>query len=285
MRIFIAGTGRAGVSVGLWLTTLGHSIVGAWNRSEKRRQAAENTWGAPEVAGGAIEAAVSEPCDLVLVCVADRAIASVGHRLHACVPLSTTFVHLSGLQPAAILAPPGRARASLHPLAALSDGEEAVKTLDSALFTLEGDAPAIERLHHLLPPSARTTTIATEHKARYHAAASVAANLSISLVALATRLGQQAGVPGSATAFAELALGSLKSVLSKGAVDALTGPISRGDIETVRRHLEALPGDAREIYRQLSLIGVGLAREQGADCASLATIRDELQRERGSGDG
>ena len=110
--------------------------------------------------------------------------------------------------------------------------------------------------------------IEVEKKRLYHAAAVAASNYLVTLVHLALELNKAAGLPGDTPfdALHPLIKGTLSNINAKGIPDALTGPIARGDVETVSVHLEAIEKDAPallSLYKCLGLYTVDLARAKG----------------------
>jgi len=100
--------------------------------------------------------------------------------------------------------------------------------------------------------------LADDKRGLYHAAATVACNYLVTLEYLADRLFVKAGVPERVTLslFLPLVRATLENLAARGPVDALTGPLSRGDVATIAGHLEALASDAPEmlpVYRALGL--------------------------------
>ena len=105
--------------------------------------------------------------------------------------------------------------------------------------------------------------LADEKRTLYHAAATVACNYVVTLEYLANELFVKAGVPERVTwpLFLPLVRATLENLAARGPVDALTGPLSRGDAATIAAHLEALASDAPEIvpvYRALGLATLDL---------------------------
>jgi predicted short-subunit dehydrogenase-like oxidoreductase (DUF2520 family) len=110
--------------------------------------------------------------------------------------------------------------------------------------------------------------ITAEKKTLYHAAAVAASNYLVSLIHLALELNKAAGLPMNISFDALLPLikGTLSNIGARGIPDALTGPIARGDVETVAAHLQAIEKDAPgllAIYRCLGLYTVDLAKAKG----------------------
>jgi predicted short-subunit dehydrogenase-like oxidoreductase (DUF2520 family) len=88
-------------------------------------------------------------------------------------------------------------------------------------------------------------------RVRYHATACIASNHLVALLGQVERLAERTGVPFEA--FLPLVRGTLDNVAELGVAPALTGPVARGDHETVARHVDALPTDERDTYLALVL--------------------------------
>ncbi|MEM6532181.1 MAG: DUF2520 domain-containing protein [Myxococcota bacterium] len=276
-RIFLVGTGSAGTALGLWLSRRGQQLVGAWNRSEGRgRRASEFL--PVQVSTG--ELAMLSDCDLVLVSVSDDSVALLGEQLRGMLRPGMILVHTSGSLPASALGEQPVPRGSLHPLVAMREPHIAADALNRTLLTVEGDEAARERLLDLMDGvGAKVQTLNAKAKTTYHAAAVIAANLAVALVAEATELAAEAGVDDAERALAELALVAMKNVTQQGAASGLTGPVIRGDIGTVQTHLDVLVGDTREMYRLLSRRAVELARVQGLSAHRCEELLALLGRE------
>ena len=200
--------------------------------------------------------------EVILLAVRDDGIADAAREL-AGVSARHVVLHLSGMldhTALAALRPSGAALGSLHPLQAIADPERAPERLRGALAAIEGDARAIDVAHRLAADiGLLPITLAGGDKARYHAGAVIASNYLVVLEAYAERLFADAGMPAemARAGLAALMRGTLDNVADQGAT-ALTGPIARGDVETVRRHLDALAGAERDLYRALGRAALAL---------------------------
>ena len=121
-----------------------------------------------------------------------------------------------------------------------------------------------------------TLTVPVARRPLYHAAAVVASNYLPVLLALAARLLVLAGVDEDEAIPALLPLmrGTLDNIAELGLAPALTGPISRGDVETVRLHLGTLPDREARVYRDLGREAVALAEARGLEGETVAVLRD-----------
>ena len=189
-------------------------------------------------------AALTADTDLVLLCVPDAAVADIAANIAP--DDSVVVAHCAGSLGLDVLDPAPR-RASLHPLVALPDAGRGAAALRGAWFAVAGD-PLVERLVDAL--AGRPVRIDDHERVRYHAAAVIASNHLVALMGQVERVAAQSGMP--LEAFLELMRGTIDNVEVMGAADALTGPVARGDWDTVRRHLAAIDPQERAAYRALA---------------------------------
>ena len=178
--------------------------------------------------------AVREDAALRLLCVPDRAIAEVACTIEP----GPWVAHVSGGTPLAALDPHTR-RFSVHPLQtfAAARGPEQLDGAWGAL-TAESDE-ALARARWLAETlGLRAFELADERRASYHAGASIASNFLVTLYRAAAELLEEAGAPPQAL------VPLMTRTIENGF--ELTGPISRGDWETVERHRAALQGSQFE---------------------------------------
>ena len=254
------------------LKRAGHEIVAVSSRTLKSARAAVKEIGGAPAVGDVGMAALG--ADLILLAVPDRAIPSVSIQIAAGGALrrGAVVAHLSGALPAGVLTgvrAAGAHAGSMHPLQSFADVETAVGILPGTYFFLEGDGEAIEVMRAVvLSIDGRALVIDSAAKPLYHAAAVAASNYVVTLVDFAAGLMAKAGVPPDAAmpALLPLVQGTLRNLEAVGLPDALTGPIARGDVGTVRNHLRALrraPGDLVRLYTALARKTVEVALRKG----------------------
>jgi predicted short-subunit dehydrogenase-like oxidoreductase (DUF2520 family) len=211
--------------------------------------------------------------ELVILAVPDAALPEVAYDLTmmGAAPPGCVALHLSGALSTDVLAPlhaAGYAIGSLHPLMAVADPWLAGHRLLGAAFAVGGEPAAVaagRRIAFAL--GGMPLVIAPQLRPLYHAAAVIASNYLIAISGLATRLLEEAGVAeeDALPALLPLLRGTLDNVEQLGVSAALTGPIARGDTDTIRLHLARLsPGD-RVLYSGLGLELLRLARAAGLD--------------------
>jgi predicted short-subunit dehydrogenase-like oxidoreductase (DUF2520 family) len=213
--------------------------------------------------------------DVVLLAVPDAEIAGVATALAGAGTTAARHVvlHLSGVLDAGALAPlkpTGAALGSLHPLLSFGAPQSAPLRLRAAVAAVEGEPRAREAAVALARRlGLMAFELKAEDKPRYHAGAVFAANFLVTIAAVARRLFEQAGVPPeqAARGLATLMGGVLENVIKEGAERALTGPVKRGDAQTVGRNMRALDPETARLYRALSkatLEIAGLTADQRA---------------------
>ncbi len=178
------------------------------------------------------------------------------------------------------LARRGARAASLHPVQSFPRRDLPASVFKGITWGIEGDDRAAEAATAIARSlGGHVLLLAAKDKTRYHAACVLASNALVALEWTAVGVLEEAGVGPDAAVRTLLPLvqGTLQNVKSLGLEDALTGPILRGDVDTVRRHLAALKADpaARRIYASLGLQTLRLARSGKAGRGGLAYSRIE----------
>jgi predicted short-subunit dehydrogenase-like oxidoreductase (DUF2520 family) len=276
-RIGLIGAGRAGTALGAALVAAGHRLVGVSARSSASRLRAAGllphvpVLPADEVAARA---------DVVLIAVPDDAIAEVANTL----PLSEEqyVVHLSGAHGLAPLAGVAAVPVALHPAMTFT-GEHAAR-LDGVMFTATApdDARAlVERLVKSL--GAQVQWVADDQRVRYHAGLAHGANHLTTLLTQALGVLRDAGVADPAATLRPLLTATLDNTLRSGH-HALTGPIARGDVDTVAAHLAVLRNRTASTYAELARATVEMAAADGRLDPDTAARFGEVLNEHPAGD-
>lgn len=275
--VSLVGCGRAGGAIGLGLTRSGYEIAAAWSRTRGGRQRAHRLLDAPVLSEAADVAGLGE---VVIVAVPDSAIAEVGAEIASGVRSGCLVLHTSGgtsVEALSAVREAGARIGSVHPLQTIPDatrGADALRGATVAVTCDAADVPVVYRLARAW--GGRPFMLADDAKTRYHAAAVFAANYLVTSVWAAMELLQDIGVGNARQALTPLVQASVRNVLSMTPAKAITGPVARGDIETVRRHLEALrrddPSDGRiaDAYASLARLTAALAG-QDVDAFDKAT--------------
>ncbi len=210
--------------------------------------------------------------DVWMLAVGDDQIGIVCAALAAGRALNGSIVfHCSGARSSAELDAATRAGAhvaSVHPIRSFADPEQVAGNFEGTWCGIEGDAPALATLTRALTSiGARPVPIDAAAKTVYHAASVFASNYLVTVLDIALRAYQAAGIPAEvARELARpLASETLENVFRLGPEAALSGPIARGDMLTVARQqaaLSAWEASAGALYAALAEATGALARRK-----------------------
>jgi predicted short-subunit dehydrogenase-like oxidoreductase (DUF2520 family) len=283
----IIGSGRVGRACGrLWAQAAVFEVQDVLTRSRESAAQGVKFIGAGRAVGGLEE---MRGADVWMVATRDDAIGPSCATLASSGKITPDDIvfHVSGGLPSSELQPArdkGARVASVHPIKTFTDAELAAQSFAGTFCAAEGDAdalrvlkPAFERI------GARVFDIDSAVKPVYHAGGVFACNYLVVLIETALRAHEQAGITRAASleALEPMVRETVDTIFDKGPAQALTGPISRGDAEAVRRQLARVRGwdrEAGELYRRLGLQAVALAEAGGRlDAVRAAALRDALQ--------
>lgn len=221
--------------------------------------------------------AVVDSCDLVFVTTPDGAIAATAAALRWRPGMAA--VHCSGVTEVSALAGASRGGAlvgGFHPMQTFADPVAAMASLPGSTITLEAAEPLMAALEALVRRlGCRVNRLPPGMRGRYHAAAGYASQFINALFGEASALWRSWGATeeDALKALLPMAQGTLASIASAGIAGGMPGPVSRGDIGSVEKHVEALMplgDDTLGLYRQLCARTVPLALARGTIDAALA---------------
>jgi len=238
MRLGIIGGGRAAWAFGSAWRRIGWPISGVALREASHSQLPKLL----ATARADIDA-LARDAEVILLAVNDRSIDEVA----ASIPETEAIVfHASGAMPSV------RGGFSLHPLKALAAVGDP-SDLQDAMIVFEGGHRKTAKLI-VKAIGARFVEISAEQKALYHAAAVFGANYVAALLDIAQQIMTGAGIGDVREELAALARSAIDNWLAHDDDTRFTGPAARGDLETIRRHLNALRDQPRlaELYEILA---------------------------------
>jgi predicted short-subunit dehydrogenase-like oxidoreductase (DUF2520 family) len=282
----IVGAGKVGTALARLLSDAGWAFVGAASRSRRSAETACQFAGTGRPTNRPAD--VTAEAGLVFITTPDDVIGSVCEGLAAegAFREGSVVAHCSGALPSSVLAAARACDASvgsIHPMQSFATAEQAVRILPGSCCCVEGDAEAVTLLRHVAEAlDAHVIAIATEDKPLYHAAGCVASNYLVALQHAALKLTDAASISreDAMRLLVPLVKGTAANFAEVGLPDCLTGPISRGDVETVRRHLQAIEGAAPKLlplYRVMGRETVEVGRAKGTLSPEAAsTILDLL---------
>lgn len=226
----VVGPGRAGGALSSALTKVGWTVLAPVRHGDALADAAKDV-------------------DLLLLATPDGAIGEVAASI---TPVETTLVaHLSGALGLDVLAT-HPSRAALHPLTSMPTADVGAERLArGAWFALDASSEEAMTIVESVVTAlgGRSFVVNDEHRVAYHAAAAIASNHVVALLGSAERVAASAGVP--LEAYLELVRATIDNIEDLGVADALTGPVARGDWETVARHREDIDPSELALYDAL----------------------------------
>lgn len=279
--IAIIGLGRVGTVLGRALHAAGYPIAAVSSRDPRKAAVAAALLDATALPPDA----AARAADLVLLTISDDAIPDVVAALAAqdAWRAGQSVVHASGVSPAGVLAPAaacGAAIGAFHPLAAFASPDTPLPA--GLTFAIEAEGALHERLWQMATAlGGYPLALASEHKTLYHAAAVIASNYTVTLTALASELFERMdATPEQALrALLPLMRTTLDNMERQGVPQALTGPLLRGDVTTVRRHLVALDEAAPRVatlYRCLAAGTLPIAMRRGLAPSMAGALMDTV---------
>ena len=287
MRIGFIGAGKIAAALAVGLRRCGYEVVSAADVEPGRAEALAAYVDGCSAFATAAEA--TDAADLIFITTPDDAIAAVDAEVDW--RRGQWAVHCSGALPASILsnaASRGALTGGLHPLQTFPGGPRDVERLSGITFAVETEH---EELRAVLEEMARRLggnplQIAGCDKLLYHAAAVIAGNYTLALLEAASVLWKAIGLdPGEACRrLLPLVRSSAENAANAGIDASLTGPIARGDTETVEKHIEEIGRKCPELLKLYAACGkliLSPARKRLDDetSAELAKLLDDAERD------
>jgi predicted short-subunit dehydrogenase-like oxidoreductase (DUF2520 family) len=262
------GAGTAGTALAVRLSENGWPVVGASSRTLP--SAEKLAMLVPDCRAYHTSQELADVAEMVFITTPDDVIAEVCSEIHW--HKGQSVLHCSGAHSVDVLAPAkklGAAVGSYHPLQTFADVDQAIANLPGSTFGLEAEEPLLSTLKELSSLlNGNWVELQPGDKVLYHAAAVFACNYMVTLVKLAVDLWKGFGVSSKEATGALLPLlrGTLNNIDSIGLPDCLTGPVARGDLGTIERHLKALGAENSALlttYKELGLQTIPIALAKG----------------------
>jgi len=268
-QVSIIGTGRLGTTLAVALAGSGYTIRSLVSRGVQSARKAARLLDADVQVLAAKQLRTLIDADLFLITVPDDQIAAVGRELSEINADRKVALHTSGALSSEVLAPlreKGWHTGSIHPLMSVSAVHDA--HLEGAFWSVEGDRSALRLGKQIVRDlSGKSFSIRTEDKPLYHAAAVMVSGNVVALFDVAREMLGECGLDRKTARAVLLPLiaSTVRSLETKSPEESLTGTFSRGDVETVKRHLAALKNkelaEALDLYRLLGQRSLKLTKE------------------------
>jgi len=268
LKLGFIGAGTVGTALAVGLRAKGYPVVAVSSRSQtSARNLAEAISGCHTFNSSQD---VADAAQLVFITTPDDAIASVACEVkwHK----GQGVVHCSGADSTDILVPAKKSGARVgvfHPLQTFASSRQVIDNMPGITFALEAEEPLLTTLKNMATTlGGHWIELKAKDKVIYHAAAVFACNYLVTLVKLATDLWQTFNIPREQATRALLPLlrGTINNIDTAGIPRCLTGPVARGDVGTIKKHLSALKKAAPDLlstYRELGLKTIPIALAKG----------------------
>lgn len=282
-KLAIIGLGMVGTAIGHLLKKAGHEIIAICDKNPAAlKRALPYTGG---ITFRDPQKAVIQ-ADYILLTTSDDAISSACREISASALIKNKLVfHMSGAGGLDLLEAAKKAGAliaSIHPLQSFSSIDTAVQNIPGSVFGITADKSALKKatmiVHDL---NGIPIVISNAQKPLYHAAACFASNYLVSLLNVVEAIYLSTGIDKitAQKAYLPLVYGTLKNIEKSGSIQALTGPIARGDIGTIEKHISSISSTIPQfssLYSILGLVATDIAREKGALSTGQAKIINDL---------
>jgi predicted short-subunit dehydrogenase-like oxidoreductase (DUF2520 family) len=269
----MVGCGKVGTALAMYLTRAGYPSAGFASKSLSSARHVADIVLSDHFSD--VPWDITRYADIVFITTPDSAIEDTCNTIsqNSGFTDNTVVMHCSGALASSVLSSAktcGASIGSMHPLQSFASVDYKTNPFQGINVSLEGESPAVNIAKTIVADLGGTVvTILTEAKTLYHASAVVASNYLVTLLDLAIRLIEKAGI-NREDAFhllKPLIDGTLSNIEKVGVQKALTGPIARGDIKTVEKHIEEI-GSKRpqllSLYKMLAFYTIDIAATEGS---------------------
>lgn len=268
MKTGFIGAGKVGFSLGKYLAVNNKELSGYYSKNgASSKEAAEFTNSKCYLS---LEHLINES-SMIFITVPDDEIKQVWQEIRKINFKDKFICHCSGSLSSNIFSNINSFNSygySVHPMYAFSDKYNSYKNLQSAYFTIEGNEDNISEIKQYFESLGNKVLILHEEKkSLYHFANVAVSNLVLSLLNIGTESLISCGVEKEQALAALMPLieNNIKNIKEKGFTGALTGPVERMDLNTLKHHIAAIPREQLEVYKLLSLDLAELSEEKHKD--------------------
>ncbi len=268
MKTGFIGAGTTGTALAARLSEKGWPVAGVYSRSLSSAEKLARLL--PNCTACHASQELADVAEMVFITTPDDVIAQVCSEVHW--HKGQSVLHCSGAHSVDILEPARRLGAnvgSFHPLQSFADIDQAIANLPGSTFGLEAKEPLLSTLKELTSLlDGNWVELKPGDKVLYHVAAVFACNYLVTLVKLALDLWKGFGVSSreATNSLLPLLRGTLSNIDNIGLPTCLTGPVARGDLGTIERHLDALDAKNPSLltaYKELGLQTIPIALAKG----------------------
>jgi predicted short-subunit dehydrogenase-like oxidoreductase (DUF2520 family) len=268
LKVGFIGAGTVGTALAIKLSECGYSVVAISDTNAGAAARFTHVVSSSHIYPNNQE--IADNVDIVFITTPDSVIPVVASSLRW--QTGQSVIHCSGADSTDTLEPAKQQGAyvgAFHPLQTFASVTKAIENIPGSTFAIEAEEPLLSTLKDMVAAlKCSWVIIEAKDKAAYHAAAVFVSNYLVTLVKLGTDLWKTFNVPPDRATAAMIPLlkGTLNNIANIGIPDCLTGPVARGDIGTVQKHLDTLgkrTPDMVSTYRELGLKTIPIALAKG----------------------
>lgn len=256
MKIGFVGAGKVGFTLGKYFSINGVDVTGYYDSDESSSSEASSFTGSECFKDINI---LLGSCDALFLTVPDSLITSVYNTLDKEAIKGKLICHCSGVMGSKEAFPDatlfGAYICSVHPLMAVSSRYDSYRDIVDGFFAVEGCTEGVKMISQLLLSLGNDyQVISGECKRKYHLAGAVASNLAVGLMDMSISLLTECGFTRDKAlkALSPIMVNNIKHIAENDVTESLTGPVERCDTSTVKKHLDVLSGEDKELYMLLS---------------------------------
>ncbi len=284
LKIGFIGAGTVGTALAVRLSQQGYPVIAIFDLIPDSAQRFAEAVKGCQIYDQAQD--VADVADFVFITTPDDFISQVAAEVHW--HTGQMVAHCSGAASTDVLTPArelGAKVGCIHPLQTFASIEQAIENVPGSMFAIEAEEPVLGVLKEMATALQGTwLELTAEDKALYHASACIACNYFYTLVSIAADLWQNWGKSRNEAIQAMMPLlqGSLNNLKEVGLPKGATGPILRGDLVTIRKHLATLAKKAPDVlplYKMLGTWTIPLALAKGTISQKRADELRELLKD------
>lgn len=284
MKIGIIGAGRVGTSFGKYISELcldNYYLQGFYSKTYENAIISANFCNT-KAFKSLSELLMSS--DTLFIAVSDSEVKNVWDCIDKNLIENKIICHFSGVLSSDVFNGADSYKAytgSIHPAYAFNDKFNSWKGLNKIIFTVEGSNLFLSEIQKLFNLTQNKICIIDKSiKPLYHTATSIASNHLMGLIDMVVKIFEQCGFSQEIAyrVITPLMKDNLCNALDNGVVSALTGPIERGDIQTVEKHISSLNGNQLLVYKSLGKQVVEIAKKKHKNNKCLAEKHRYIER-------
>ena len=279
MRFGFIGAGKVGFSFGKYLCLNGVNVSGYYSKNPISSLEASNFTKTNQYLN--LNDLV-ENSDAICITTPDKEILNVWDNLKQLSIKNKLICHCSGALSSEIFSDISKFGAysySIHPMFALSDKYNSYKKFNEAFITIEGDEKYINKLEEIFKTLGNSyKVINKENKSLYHLASVMSSNLVLGLINCGLNYLKLSGFDDNEAmeALYPLIKNNIENIRVNGCKASLTGPLERGDLNTIKSHIDAMPAEDVKLYKVCNENLLKLAKEKNED-RNYSLIEDFLK--------